>query len=165
MFRRQSGNVRWRGNSMTTAWQQSVLCSLSSINLPLECRLRLLKWQPTNSTLSPSPLDCIWMRNVAYSRWMICVNTNCLLINHHRGHLHIICSSLNVSGCVSLFVYLSTEMTSLSGGRGHVWDRLHKDKQQEYRRWQKKGPKRRGNENEEWSKWVWERKHALYTHE
>lgn len=31
------------------------------------------------------------------------------------------------------FVYLSTEMSPLSGRRGHVWDRLHKDTRHEYR--------------------------------
>lgn len=33
---------------------------------------------------------------------MICVNTNCLLINHHRGHLQIVCSSLCVDVSVRL---------------------------------------------------------------
>lgn len=56
--------------------------------------------------------------------------TVCWLTNH-RGHLWIICSSLNVCGCVSLFAYLFHIMTPLSGQRGRVWDRLHKDTWQE----------------------------------
>lgn len=113
--------------------------------------------------MSFSASDSVWMRNVAQSRWMVCVNTNCLLINHRRGHLRIICSSLNVCGCASLFVYLSSEITPLSGPGGR-WDRLHKDTRQETGKvakigaTKKKQPKTvKGNENKERGEWVRER--------